>query len=382
MIRVCHLITGLEVGGAENTLVRTCRALAALGYHQLVIAMVPGGQLAEDLRCAGITVRSLGMRRGWPNPFSYIKLVRELRRFRADVLQTWMYHADLLGTMVRPFIPQARLLWNVRCSDMRGDRRLSLKWLVNSLALLSSIPQAIIVNSRAGWADHVNAGYRQSRCVFIPNGVDTDRFQPLPEERASLRAALGLPLEATLIGMIARVHPMKDHRTFLAAAAQFRENRPNAHFVLVGPGCDPGAAPLDTMIRELGLELHISMLGSRSDLPRIYPVLDLVCLSSAFGEGTPNVLLEALACGVPCVATDVGDCRSIIGQCGRVVPPREPSALAAAWDEVLRQDLGVSARSYAVTSFAESIAAAAYDKLYRNLLRCEGVTMTTGRSPG
>ncbi len=381
MIRVCHLITGLDVGGAENTLVRICHALADRGYHQLVITMVSGGQLVGDLQRAGITVRSLGMRRGFPNPFSFIKLVRELRRFRADVLQTWMYHADLLGTMVRPFISRARLVWNLRCSDMGGDRRWSLKWLVSSLALLSNIPQAIIVNSRSGWADHIRAGYRQSRCVLIRNGVDTDRFRPLPDERAPLRAALGLPLEATLIGLIARVHPMKDHGTFLAAADQFRASHPHAHFVLIGPGCDPGAGPLATMIREAGLDSHVSLLGSRSDLPRIYPVLDLVCLSSAFGEGTPNVLLEALACGVPCVATDVGDCRSVIGQCGQVVPPREPAALAAAWDEVLQQDLAVSARAYAVTSFADSIAAAAYDALYRDLLRSETATMTTARSP-
>ena len=381
MIRVCHLITGLDVGGAENTLVRMCRALADQGYHQLVITMIPGGQLAGDLKRAGITVHSLDMRRGWPSLSSSLRLVRELRRFRPDVLQTWMYHADLLGTIVRPFISRARLVWNLRCSDMRGDRRWSLKWLVSSLAMLSGIPHAIIVNSRSGWADHVRAGYRQSRCVLISNGVDTDRFRPLPEERAALRAALGVPLEATVIGQIARVHPMKDHTTFLAAAGQFFATHPNAHFVLVGPGCEPGSEPLATMIHEQRLDSHITLLGSRSDLPRIYPALDLVSLSSAFGEGTPNVLLEALACGVPCVATDVGDCRSVIGPCGLVVPPRDPSALAKAWDEVLRQDLAVSARSYAVASFADSTAAAAYDALYRKLLRSEAATMTTARSP-
>ena len=278
MIRVCHLITGLDVGGAENTLVRICHALADHGYHQLVITMVPGGHLAGDLQRAGITVRSLDMRRGWPNPFSYIRLVRELRRFRADVLQTWMYHADLLGTLVRPFLSQVCLVWNLRCSDMRGDRRGSLKWLVNSLALLSGIPQAIIVNSRSGWADHVHAGYRQSRCVLIPNDVDTDRFRPLPEERAALRKALGLPLEATLIGLIARVHPMKDHGTFLTAAGQFRASHPDAHFVLVltgvRAGCgtardhDPGTrARFAYQPAWFALRSAAHLSGARSGLP-------------------------------------------------------------------------------------------------------------------
>ena len=381
MIRVCHLITGLDVGGAEYTLVRLCRALADRGYDQLVVTMIPGGELASDLRRAGITVHSLEMRRGWPSLSGCSSLVRELRDFRPDVLQTWMYHADLLGTLVLPFIPPTRLVWNLRCSDMRGDRRRSLRWLVRSLALLSRIPKAIIVNSGSGRADHVRAGYRPSRCVVIPNGVDTDRFHPIPEQRAALRAALGIPLEATTIGLIARLHPMKDHGTFLSAAGQFLANDPNVHFVLVGPGCDPGAEPLDAMIRQQALGSHISLLGSRSDLPRIYPALDLVSLSSAFGEGTPNVLLEALACGVPCVATDVGDCRSVIGRCGAVVPPREPAALAGAWADVLQQDLAAAARSYAVASFADSTAAAAYDTLYRNLLRSEAATMTTARSP-
>ena len=218
-------------------------------------------------------------------------------------------------------------------------------------------------------ADHCRAGYRQERFVLIPNGVDTDRFgrcrvsaRPCGPTWSAGRGPLGL---------VARFHPMKDHATFLDAARRFLATHPDARFILAGLGCEPGAEPLEMMIRQRGLAPHMMLLGQRSDLPRIYPALDLVCLSSAFGEGAPNVLLEALACGVPCVATDVGDNRVIIGQCGQVVPPRDPAAMAAAWQDVLERQFGATARARAVTHYADSAASTAYDTLYSRLLKCD-----------
>jgi glycosyltransferase involved in cell wall biosynthesis len=371
MIRICHLITSLDVGGAEHALVRLCIALAARGYDQLVLNMTSDGPLAHDLRCAGIATHSLGMGRGSPSPTGLVQVVRKLRHFRPNVLQTWMYHADLLGTVLLPFVPRVQLVWNVRCSNMSADKRRMTRWVIRSLALLSRIPDAIITNSRAGQADHCRAGYHRRRFVLIPNGVDTERFRPLPEQRATLRANLGVPVEGPLIGLVARFHPMKDHATFLDAANRFLVSHPDAHFILAGLGCEPGAEPLGAMIRQRGLARHVTLLGQRGDLPRIYPALDLVCLSSAFGEGSPNVLLEALACGVPCVATDVGDNRVIISECGQVVPPRDPVAMATAWQDVLEHHCGAAARARAVTHYADSAASTAYDKLYCGLLKCD-----------
>ena len=364
-MRLCHLITGLGVGGAENALVRLCRGLAAMGYEQRVLVMLPPGPLAGELERSGIPVRSLGMRAGLPDPLGLIRLVRELRAFRPAVLQTWMYHADLLGAVARPFAPPLRLVWNLRNSEMHDDRRLRIS--VRALTLLSRVPDAVVANAAAGQADHARLGYRPRRWACIPNGVDTERFRPLPDQRAALRAALGLPADGPVIGMVARRHKQKDHPTFLDAAHLFRQARPDARFVLAGLGCEPGAEPMAGMIRARGLEGSVSLLGVRADLPRIYPAFDLACLSSAFGEGTPNVLIEALACGIPCVATDVGDSRQVVGSCGRIVPPGDPAALAAAWGEALGLDLAAAARARAVTMFAESAVCAAYDTLYRSL---------------
>ena len=366
-MRVCHLITGLGVGGAENALVRLCRGLAAMGYEQRVLVMLPPGPLAGELERSGIPVRSLRMRAGLPDPLGLIRLLRELRAFRPDVLQTWMYHADLLGAVARPFAPPLRLVWNLRNSEMHDDRRLRIGALVRALTLLSGVPDAVVANAAAGQADHARFGYRPRRWACIPNGVDTDRFRPLPDQRAALRAALGVAPDGPVIGMVARRHKQKDHPTFLDAARLFRQTRPDARFVLAGLGCEPGAEPMAGMIRARGLEGSVSLLGVRADLPRIYPAFDLACLSSAFGEGTPNVLIEALACGIPCVATDVGDSRQVVGPCGRIVPPGDPAALAAAWGEVLGLDLAAAARARAVTMFAESAVCAAYDALYRSL---------------
>ena len=366
-MRVCHLITGLGVGGAENALLRLCRGMAAMGHEQRVLVMLAPGPLAPEFERSGLTVRSLRMRSGLPDPLGLIQLVRELRAFSPDVLQTWMYHADLLGVVAQPFAPRLRLVWNLRNSEMRGHRRWRLGGLVRALAALSRVPDAVVANSVAGQRDHARLGYRPRRWACIPNGVDTTRFRPLPERRAALRAALGLPPDGPLIGMVARVHPQKDHPTFLEAARRFRQHRPDAKFILVGLGCEPGGEPLAGMIRDRGLADCVRLLGVRPDLEHVYPALDLACLSSAFGEGTPNVLIEALACGIACVATDVGDSGRAVGECGRVVPPGDPDALQAAWGEVLALDLAAAARNRAVTLFAEASVCVAYDSLYRSL---------------
>lgn len=365
MTRLCHLITSLDVGGAEQALLRLCRGLAARGYRQEVIVMLPPGAIAAALADAAIPVHSLGIRRGWPDPRGLWRLVRRLRRSRPDLMMTWMYHADLLGTLATPVCGVPHLVWNLRNTAI-PDRRARV--LVRILARLSRVPDLVIANSVAGQADHQAFGYRPRRWVCIRNGVDTERFRPADEPRAVLRQRLGLPPGGRLIGMIARFESQKDHATFLAAARRFRALDPEAHFLLAGKGTEPDSRPFQAVLREHGLEGAVHGLGVRTDLRDLYNACDLASLSSAYGEGTPNVVLEALACGVPVVATDVGDCRAIIGPCGEVVAPRDPAALCAAWRRVLSEQLGAAARARAVAMFRDGATTGAYDDLLRNLL--------------
>ena len=338
MINVMHLITGLELGGAERMLSHVVTRADRRRFQPIVVSMTGPGRIGAEIEAAGVAVRSLGLRRGVPDPRGVARLARIVREFRPSVLQTWLYHADLLGLLARWFGPPRRLLWNLRCSDMGDGARLA-----RLLARCSAIPDGVIVNSAAGRRYHTALGYRPQRWVTIPNGFDTQFFRPDAEARQRGRVALGIPLDAGAILLPARFHPMKDQANFLAAAARLATRHPDVHFAMAGAGVGPANRALSQAVCAHGLGPRVHLLGERRDLDALYPVFDIVSLSSAFGEGLPNVLGEAMACAVPCVATDVGDAAAIIADCGIAVRPRDPEALAAGWKQLI--GLGVEGRA-------------------------------------
>jgi len=268
-------------------------------------------------------------------------------------------------------MPPERLLWNVRCTDITDvDNERPIRWLVRSLALLSRRPDAIVVNSQRGQSDHERLGYRPKRWVNIPNGVDLTRFQPSANDRPQFRTRLGLRPDAITIGLVGRYHPMKDVKTFLEAGSSLLRCRPDTQFVLCGDCFTHENVDLGEMLTKLQLVRHVTLLGRRADVENVYPALDLLALCSIYGEGFPNVLCEAMACGVPCVATDVGDSADIIGDCGLIVPMRNPEALARACQTLLEgelQELGARARARMVTRYGLERMRAQYESLYRSL---------------
>jgi glycosyltransferase involved in cell wall biosynthesis len=349
VVKVLHIVTGLRRAGAETMLVKLVGALDPKRFENHVIGLIERGPLTADLEAMGVPVLSLDMRSKFdPRPIA--RLTGIIRHLRPDVIQTWLYHADFVGLVGAALLRRTnRLLWNVRCSDMdfAVAQEQGTAWLVRRLARLSAWPVGVIVNSRAGRLHHERLGYRPRQWIEIPNGFDLAHWHPDADAAARLRAELGLPADAHLVGLCARVTPMKDHATFLTAIATLRMRLPSVHGILAGRGTETLAA----RVAELGLAAHVTLLGERSDLPNLLPGLDAFCLSSAFGEGFANVLGEAMASGVPCVATDVGDAADIVGDTGRIVPPRQPDALAAALGKMLemsasqRRTLGVRARS-------------------------------------
>jgi glycosyltransferase involved in cell wall biosynthesis len=366
MSTILHLITGLETGGAEQALVRLAPLLGPR-HRSVVVSMTRPGPLAPALAAAGIEVWSLGLRRGRPDPRGLARFAAILRRVRPDIMQTWLYHADLLGTLARLAAPRrCRLLWNVRCTETTG-----LTAVRKLLCWLSPIPEAVVVNSRAGRRFHEQIGYRPRRWVLIPNGCDTAAFRFDAVARQALRQELAIGDNQVVIGMAARMDPMKDHENFLAAAGRVAASRPEAIFVLAGDGVDGSNRAIAAAIARRGIEGRVRLLGRRSDMPRVYSALDVASLSSAFGEGCPNMLLEAMACGIPCVATDCGDAAELIGPHGIIVPPRDPQALAAAWERVMalgsgeRRHLGAAARQRVAEHYDLAAVAARYDELYR-----------------
>ena len=370
-IRICHLITGLDTGGAERSLVNLITSMNRDEFENEVVTLLKPGPMAQALVQARISVTSMEIRRHRPNPALLLSLIRHLRAKRPTILQTWLYHADFFGTAAAFFAKPEHLLWNIRSSEIdQPGIPLSTRYLARSLAMLSSRPDAIIVNSQDGQRYHGRIGYRPKQWINIPNGVDLERFQPRRDERAALRDRLGLPANAAVIGLVARYHPMKDVETFLRSAALFQQDHENTKFVLCGDGLSPGNAPLAELIRTLDLDGRIVLLGPRSDIELIYPTLDALTLCSVYGEGFPNVLCEAMACDVPCVATDVGDSVGIIGDCGLIVPRRDPLALVQAWITLLETGWRSAAgggRSRVAARYSLQRMCAHYESLYRSL---------------
>lgn len=372
-MRVLHLISGLSTGGTEMMLHRLLRDTDRTAAESMVVSLTAGGAMADSIRSLGVPVQSLDMRRGMPNPLAALRLVSILRRFRPDVLQTWLYHADLLGLVAGRLAGVPVITWNIRCSTMdERYRRGAGGMVVRLLAKLSRWPDAIVVNSTSGRVFHESLGYRPRRWVMIPNGFDLQTFRPDRTAYARLRTELDLAPNTPLVGLVARADPIKDHPTFLLAAAQLRSARPDVHFVLAGGGVDKGNRALAEHIAALRLDGAVHLLGERKDVAAVTAALDLATCSS-LSEGFPNVVGEALACGVPVVSTDVGDAAMILGDAGAIVPPSDAVALAAAWGRLLslpleqRSALGARGRESIGARFDLHAVAARYVAFYREL---------------
>lgn len=362
-LRVLHVITGLGLGGAENMLTSLVLRSAGAGMAPSVVSLVPGGENGLRIRAAGIPVSDLGMRRGLPDPRAVRKLALSIRAARPQVIQSWMYHADLLALAARAVLPQnerPRLVWGVRCSDMDVSRYgVALRLIIATCARLSARPDAVLVNSYAGRAVHEKLGYRPRRFEVVENGIDTERFRPDPVARAEKRRDLGLAPDAVVVAHVARRDPMKDHESYLAAL----DRLPHVTGLAIGLGTET-----------LPERPNLHRLGARTDVPELLAAADFVVSSSAFGEGFPNVLAEGMATGAPAIATDVGDAARITGDTGRIVRPRDAEALARAIDELAGEEENARiarrarARARIEATYPLARAAQSYAALYCSLL--------------
>jgi glycosyltransferase involved in cell wall biosynthesis len=371
-IRVAFVLAELTLGGAEMMLWKLVSRLDGRRFQPLVIALssrVDG--MVELFERTGIPYRLLGMR-SRADIGVLRRLVTVLREFQPHIVQGWMYYGNLVAALASPCLPRRpAVLWNIRGTlNLAQEKRLAIM-VIRLGATLSFIPRKIINNSLESAVEHEQRlGYASSKRVILPNGFDTDVFRPSDESRVRVRSALGLGGDAVVIGLIGRYHPMKDHDTFLRAAALVSLQFPDAHFALAGENVDPENAALHNLIATLRLAKRVHLLGIRNDMPALTAALDVAVSSSSGGEGFPNVVGEAMSCGVPCVATDVGASASVIGDTGKCVPARDPAALARAIVELLaaggeaRQELGRRARDRVIHQFALSSVAARYEDLY------------------
>jgi glycosyltransferase involved in cell wall biosynthesis len=375
-MKIVHVINGLDIGGAETMMLRLLSRCDRQLYDFEVISLTDLGVIADDLRALNIPVRALGMRRDatLPNPAAIFGLQRWLRRSKPDLVQTWMYHANLIGGLAAKMAVRAPLIWGIRQTNVDlVSVRLRTSLIAKGAALLSNVlPDHILYNSHVSRRAHGALGYADKRAGVIPNGFDLEVFKPDPAARSAIRGELGLDNDTPLVGLIARYDPQKDHATFIAAVGLVHSQHPGAHFLAAGLGVDAGNDNIMAAIDKAGIADHCHLLGHRSDIPGLMAALDIAC-SSSMGEGFPNTVGEAMACGVPCVVTDVGDSAHIVGDTGKVAPPGNSAALAQGLSTLLslppaeRHALGLSARQRIGSEFSLATTAQAYQNLWRTM---------------
>ena len=374
-IKILHIATGLQMGGAETSLANLMAFTDRAEFEPRVLSLSDDQPVGDRIRALDIPVDTLGMRAGRIVPADFARLTRHLRQIKPDLIQTWMYHADFLGSLAAPFAGNPPVVWGLHLTvnDLQGVKR-GTRLVIRANALLSHwSPVRIVCCAENTRLSHAEIGYAAAKMMVIPNGFDLAKFQPDESARASVRAELGLSPEIKLVGMAARFHPHKDHANFVAAAQRLHAVMPTVHFVLWGKDVNWENADLSGWIDAAGLREHFHLLDLRLDAPRLTAALNVASLSSR-GEAFPMVIGEAMACAVPCAVTDVGDAKSMVAETGRTVPLGEADALAHAWQELLsmsdeeRSRLGQRARQRVMDLYDIRGTSQQYAALYKDII--------------
>jgi glycosyltransferase involved in cell wall biosynthesis len=374
---IVHIITGLTTGGAEMMLYQMLTKSDRERFSPIVISLIDRGALGDRIEALGIPVYTIGIKPGMPpTPAAMWRLVKIMRQLKPDLIQSWMYHGNLVAQFSSFFyVQEIPIFWSIHSTVYTLDsEKIMTKGVIKLGDLFSQFPKQIIYVSKISKSQHEALGYCQENGCVIPNGVDHSRYIPSREARLSVRGELGLPEQSFLIGLICRYHPMKDHANFLQAASLLLKDRPDIHFMLVGTEVDRDNRVLTHLIENLGIANQTHLLGERTDIPRLTAALDIASSSSAYGEAFSLAVAEAMACGLPCVVTDVGDSGWIVSNTGMVVSPRDSLALANAWKELIdlndesREALGKAARMRIIENFTLDAVVAQYQALYENYL--------------
>lgn len=361
-MKILLSVPSLEQGGAERQFAALARGLAGRGHEVLAVSLASTpeapGPLAGELGAARLV--ALGKRSRLDGPRVLAALLGLLRRQRPQVHYAFLPSCCVLGGLLTLAAPAVPLVMGVRASELLDLGRAG-RLLLGLEARLSARAALVLANSRSGREHLLARGFAAARLRVVENGVDTERFRPDRSLGAALRREwlAGEPgrSEGPLLGLVARLDPLKDHATFLEAAALALRERPELRFVCVG--ADPlGLLPgLRERAAALGIADRITWAGPRGDMPAVYNALDLLCLSSR-SEGLPNVLAEGLACGLPCAVTDAGDSALVAGDAGAVSPPGDAAGLARGMLEMLARKeregeaLAVACRERALARFS------------------------------
>ncbi|UOG91871.1 MAG: glycosyltransferase [Candidatus Thiothrix sulfatifontis] len=380
-IRVIHIITRLSTentDGAATMLYKLMAHIDRSRFEPMVISLDGEAELSNRIRAHGINVYSLDMHNNITAGWQVFKLTRLLRTLQPDIIQGWMYHGNLAASLANLSLGNRHpVLWSIhRAVHTLNQEARASRWVIELGAKRSASPEHIIYNTHLSAEQHAALGYDDQRSLVIPNGVDTQAFAPNRYHRDTMRHNLGIPADAFVIGLFAHYHPVKNHALFLEAARLLLSHHPNVHFILAGRGVMANNPKLRYLLDKIPAQQNLHLLGGRKDIPHLMNALDLYTLSSSYGEGFPESVTEAMACGIPCVATDVSDLARIIGNTGQCLPVADttPSSLAFAWLEwinagdVWRQEVGSRAMQRIQQVYTLQTITERYQKIYQNLL--------------
>ena len=371
-IRVSHLIAGLPVGGAERMLAALCKHGRDVGIKSSVVCLGPSGPVSDDLTRDHIAVEHLGLETIWKFPLARRAIRDALASQAPDVIQAWMYHSNLAATLAarRLDVPVA---WNIRQSLHRPDLfKATTRLVIRTNARLSRRSAAIVYNSGIARSQHEQRGFDKSKGVLIPNGVDVGKFAGDVAARRGLREAMAIDEDVIVAVAVGRANAIKGHEVLLAAVRIAANSGVPLHFLLVGEGVTWDAPPYAYYRDEADVQECVTLAGSRHDIPDVLMAADLF-VSSSWTEGFPNAVAEAMAAGLPCVVTDVGDSALLAGDTGRIVDPGNPQALADAVVAIAmaepskRHRLGAAARDRVRREFSMQAMCQRYRDLYRSL---------------
>jgi glycosyltransferase involved in cell wall biosynthesis len=372
--RILHLVTGLGVGGAEHALVRLVDGLRQQEVASHVICLNAGGPVVDAFSRLHIPLSVLDVK-GAPHRAPQ-RAARLVERFPPDIIQGWMYHANLAASLLRVWTRvQVPVVWNIRHSvaDIRAEKPLT-RWVIRTGGARIWKPQRVIYNSGLARKEHRLLGYARHTDAVIANGVDTRRFKPNADARSAWRRSHQFQERDLVVGLVARHHPMKDPDNFLTAAKRVIGRFARARFVMVGTGMTRSNSALVRSIEDRQLNHSVQLLGPSEALEEVYPGFDVLVVSSAYGEGLPNVILEAMACGVPTVSTAVGDASQAVLDRRFLAEPRDPDSLARGIESILdqtqaeRREIGRSCRAQVMERYDEARCTGEFLSVYGELL--------------
>lgn len=373
-MKILHIIVCLDTGGAETVLKRLIESDPASISNTEVVSLTSLGIIGESLQNHGIKVHTLNLlTSGFNIPTVLWQLVKLIRHYQPDIVQTWMYHANFLGGLAAYLVGHRNIIWGIHNTLSSSDSR-RIIMIMKVCAFLSLwIPKKIICVADASKRSHIAAGYDPSRFVVIPNGFDFLHFTATAGQRVSLRLACHFLENDLVIGCVGRFHCDKGQDNFVKAAAIVVQHCPTVKFLLVGRHCDIYNVELMAWLNDNGLQERFILLGERRDVPVCLAAMDVFCMPSRT-EAFPLGLGEAMSMGLPCVATNVGDTSVLTGDTVILVPPQNEQALAEgllkliALSENQRKQMGQQAKERVITEFSLEKLRVCYEAVYQEII--------------